>query len=311
MAVSITVSLALAVFTLLPLAALGAEKIKVVTTTSDLRSLVEIVGGARVEVVHLASPSQDAEAYEPRPQDLQKLRDAKMVAKIGLDYDLWMDRLLKNVPNPDLHPGGKGYVDAVNGMALVEMRTTSFAPSPGHSHGAGNPHYWLDPANAEIISGGIMEALDRLDPANAQYYESNRAAFVRQLKIKIEAWKTKLAPFSGRPIVAFHNSWPYFARRFRLNIIDYIELKAGIPPSPSHLAGLVKKMKQAGVTVIIKQPFEPEQLPNMLADKTGAVVVSLAPSVGSVPQAGDYFSLIDYNVNALVAAFGVNPQGQQ
>ena len=306
MAASFALTLAFAVFTLLLPAAAGAEKIKVVTTTSDLRSLVELVGGARVEAAHLAAPSQDTEVYEPRPQDLQKLRNADMVIKIGLDYDLWIDTLLKNITNADLRRGGKGYLDASTGVALLEMRATGFAPPVGHSHGAGNPHYWLDPVNAEIITGGIMEALDRLDPANAKLYEGNRAAFLRQLKTKIDAWKTRLARFSGRPVVAYHNSWPYFARRFRLNIIDYIELKPGIPASPSHLAGLVKKMKQAGVKVIIKQPFEPEQIPKMLADKTGAIVVSLAPSVGSVPQAGDYLSLFDYNINALAAAFAAN-----
>ncbi len=298
---------ALAVFTLFLPQALAAEKIKVVTTTADLRSLVEIVGGERVNVVHLVSPLQDAEAYEPRPQDLQKLRDADMVAKIGLDYDLWMDKLLNNVANANVRRGGKAYVDASSGIALLEIRATNFAPPAGHSHGAGNPHYWLDPLNAEIVTGNIMETLDRLDPANAKLYEGNRAAFLRQLNTKIAAWKTKLAPFSGRPVVAYHNSWPYFARRFRLNIIDYIELKPGIPASPSHLAGLVKKMKQMGVRVIVKEPFEPSQNPNMLADKTGAVVVSLASSVGSVPQASDYSSLFDYNVNALAAAFAANP----
>lgn len=295
--------LAPALFALLPPAAGAADKIKVVTTTADLRSLVEIVGAQRVQVVHLAAPSQDAEAYEPRPQDLRRLRDADMVVKIGLDYDLWMDRLLKNLPNPHLHPGGKGYVDASTGIALLEIRAASFAPQAGHNHGAGNPHYWLDAANAQIVTGGIMEALARLDPAHARHYEGNRAAFLRRLKEKIDAWRAQLARFSGAPVIAYHNSWSYFARRFRLHTIDYIELKPGVPASPAHLAGLVKKMRQAGVKVIIKQAHEPEQIPNMLADKTGAMVVSLAPSVGSVPRAKDYLSLFDYNIDVLAAAF--------
>lgn len=296
-------SLVLAVYTLCMPAASGAERIKVVTTTSDLRSLVEVVGGERVDVVHLAAASQDAESYEPRPQDLQKLRAADIVVKVGLDYDLWIDKLLKSIDNPNLRRGGKGYLDASTGIALVEIRAADFAPPAGHSHGAGNPHYWLDPANAEIITGGIMETLDRVDPAHAKIYEGNRTAFVRQLKDKIDVWKAQLAEFSGQPVIAYHNSWPYFARRFRLNVIDYIEIKPGIPASPAHLAGLVKKMQQARVKIIIKQPFEPEQIPKILADKTGAAMVSLAPSVGSVPAARDYLSLFDYNSNALTAAF--------
>lgn len=280
----------------------GAEKIRVVTTTSDLRSLVETVGAGHVDAVNLANPDQNAEAYEPRPQDLQKLRTAHLVVRVGLDYDLWIERLLKTIGNPDLQRGGEGYLDASAGIALLEVRSTTFTPPAGHNHGAGNPHYWLDPANAEIISGGIMETLSRLDPANAPRYRANRAAFVAQLQAKIETWRSQLARFSGQPVIAYHNSWPYFARRFRLHVVDYIEPKPGVPAPPAHLASLVKAIKAAGIRVIIKQPFEPEQIPRMLASQTDARIAVLASSVGSVPQARDYLSLFDYNAAVLAAA---------
>ena len=47
------------------------------------------------------------------------------------------------------------------------------------------------------------------------------------------------------PIVAYHNSWPYFARRFRLDFVGFIETKPGVPPSPSHLAGIVRDHARA------------------------------------------------------------------
>jgi len=281
----------------------AAEKIRIVTTTSDLRSLTETVGAPHVEVVNLAIPSHDAETYEPRPQDLQKLRGAHMVVKVGLDYDLWIDRLLRIAGDPHVQRGGNGYVDASLGIALLEVRAAAFSPPAGHNHGAGNPHYWLDPANGEIISGAIMETLSRLDPANAPQYEANRAAFVTRLHGKIETWKAQLAPYSGQPLIAYHNSWPYFARRFRLRIVDYIEPRPGIPAAPAHLARLVQTIKQAGITAIVKQPFEPERVPIMLAGQTGARMVVLASSVDSVPQARDYLSMFDYNVAALAAAW--------
>lgn len=297
-----SVILAVAFFHAPIVSAWGAEKIKVVTTTSDLRSLVEVVGAERVDVVDLAVPTQNAEAYEPRPQDLRKLRGANMVVKIGLDYDLWVDRLLHAAGNPDLQRGGKGYLDASLGIALLEVRSTTFTPPAGHNHGAGNPHYWLDPANGEIVTGGIMETLSGLDPAHAPSYQANRAAFVAQLHAKIELWKSQLVRFRGQPVIAYHNSWPYFARRFRLNIVDYIEPRPGVPATPKHLASLVKTIKDAGIRMIIKQPFEPEQIPKMLASQTGANVAVLASSVDGVPQARDYFSMFDYNVAALAAA---------
>lgn len=282
--------------------AAAGDKILVVTTTSDLRSLAQEVGKGRIEAINLAPPTHDVEAYEPRPQDVQKLREAKLLVRIGLDYDLWVNRLLRDA-RPELRRGGNGYVDASTGVPLLEIRSTSFDATPGHSHGAGNPHFWLDPANAEVITGGIMEGLIRIDPAHGAAYKNNRDAFLARLKPRISEWRRKLERHAGAAVVTYHNSWPYFARRFRLNIIDSIEPKPGIPPSPSHLAGLIRKMKASRAEIIIVQPFEPGQTPKLLAARAGARVVALAPSVGSTPGTDDYLALFEYNVSLLAAAF--------
>jgi ABC-type Zn uptake system ZnuABC Zn-binding protein ZnuA len=104
------------------------------------------------------------------------------------------------------------------------------------------------------------------------------------------------------PIVAYHNSWPYFARRFRLDFVAFIEVKAGVPPSPSHLAGIVRTMRTRGIRFVVREPHEPKRDVDFVASKSGAKVVTLAASVGSLPQAGDYLALFDANVEALLAA---------
>jgi len=280
------------------------QTIKAVTTTSDLKSLVQVVGGERVEVTSITLPAQDPHTFEPRPKNLQQLKDAKLVAKVGLDHDLWIERLLQETANPNLQRGGNGYVDASSGIPLLEVRSTTLAPTLGHTHGAGNPHYWLDPLNAETITGAIMEGLVRVDPGHAKIYQANRAAFLAELEIKVTTWTKQLAPYQGLPIIAYHNSWPYLARRFRLNVIDYIEPKPGVPASPTHLASLLRQMKDKHVLLVIKEPYESEQIPQLLNRKTGAKVVTLISSVGAVPEVQDYFSLFEYNVNALAQAFG-------
>ena len=100
----------------------------------NLRSLAQEVGRDRVEAINLAPPTQDAEAYEPRPQDPQRLRGARLVVRIGLDYDLWINKLLREAP-PELRRGGSGYVDASAAVPLLEIRGVSFDAAPGHSHG--------------------------------------------------------------------------------------------------------------------------------------------------------------------------------
>jgi ABC-type Zn uptake system ZnuABC Zn-binding protein ZnuA len=283
-------------------AAGAQQRIAIVTTTTDLKSLIEAVTGERALVTSLVPPTMDAEDYQPRPQDLRRLEEARLIVRIGLDYDLWLERLLRQVNNPMLQRGQAGYVDASLGVALLEIRGSAVGDQGGHAHGSGNPHYWLDPANARIITGTVLEALLRLDPAHAPEYEARRIAFLDKLAAKLRDWQDELAPAQGKPVLAYHNSWAYFARRFRLNIAGTIEVKAGVPPSPAHLGALLRTMRDKQIKVILKQPFEPDRYPAFLADKAGAKVIVLAASVGAMPEAADFFALFDYNVKALARA---------
>jgi ABC-type Zn uptake system ZnuABC Zn-binding protein ZnuA len=282
--------------------ALAQGRIPVVTTTTDLRSLTEAVGGDLVAAVSLVPPGMDAEDYQPKPQDVLRLKNARMLVRVGLDYDLWVDRLLAQAGTREISRGGPAYVDASFAITVLELRGVAVGPGDGHAHGSGNPHYWLDPANAEIITATILEALTRLDPANAATYERNRAAFLERLRARLAGWEAALAPLKAMPIVAYHNSWAYFARRFRLDFVAFIEVKPGVPPSPSHLAGIIETMRARGVRIVVREPQEPERDVAFVARRAGAAVVTLAASVGALPQARDYISLFDTNVAALTAA---------
>jgi ABC-type Zn uptake system ZnuABC Zn-binding protein ZnuA len=283
------------------------ERLRVVTTTTDLKSLAEAVGGDRVVATSLVPPSFDPEEYQPKPQDVARLKDAGLVVRVGLDFDLWFDRLLTqaSLTEPKLREmrrGGLAHVDASAAIAVLDIRGASVGPSDGHAHGSGNPHYWLDPKNAEIITGSILEGLARRDPDHTAVYEANRVAFLDRLAGKLSHWEQKAGSLQGRAMIAYHNSWAYFARRFRLNIVDLIEPRPGVPPSPAHLAKLMRSMREQNVGIILRQPLEPEKDAVFLARRTGAKLVLLAGSVGVLPSAADYFSLFDSNIDALLAA---------
>jgi len=279
--------------------------LRVVATTTDLASLAEAVGGERIALSSLLAPNLDPEEYKPRPRDLERIRHADAVVRVGVDYDLWLDRLLAQAQNAALARGAPGYIDASQAIALLDVRGASVGP--GHPHGSGNPHYWLDPANAEIITGTLLEALARLDPAGAKHYESRRLEFLDRLAARQREWGRTMAPFQGKPLIAYHNSWAYLARRFRLNVAGFIEPKPGVPASPSHLAGLLRTMRERKITVILRQAHDPARDAQFLAARTGAAVVVLAASVGAVPDVRDYLALIDYNVDTLAKALSPAP----
>ena len=201
--------------------------------------------------------------------------------------------------------GGAGYVDASVGIPLLEVKGSQLDPAAardGHAHGLANPHYWLDPANAKTISGAIAEAGIRVAPEMAEKLIANRDDFLSRLDASLARWEQLLAPHRAARLIAYHNTWPYFARRFRLDVVDVIEIKEGVAPSPARLARLAAIMREQKIRLIVHEPFEPEEASQLLARRTGAAVVKLAPSVGSLPAANSYLALFDYNVATLAQA---------
>ena len=251
---------------------------------------------------HLVPPGADAEAFAPRPGHLALVRGASLVVRVGLGHDEWLDRLLARDGPERLRRGGEGHLDLSSTVALLEVQGRSVESRSGHAHGAANPHYWLDPANAEPMAAAVAEALVRLLPERRAEIEAAHARFVAGLRARLEAWTTRLAPHRGAAVVAYHNGWPYFARRFRLNIVEVMEPREGVPPGPARLVALAAAMRTHGARAILHEPFVPDGAARALAARTGAPVVTLIPSVGGGPGAGDLLALFDRNVEALAAA---------
>jgi ABC-type Zn uptake system ZnuABC Zn-binding protein ZnuA len=290
------------------LAAPAQAGVRVVAATTDLAAIATAVGGDLVTVETVVPAAVDPEAFEPRPGDLEKIRTAQLLVRVGLGYDYWLDKLIRQAGDARLMRGGEAYVDASLGIPLLEVSGQSVVNEGGHAHGVANPHYWLDPENAKIVSAAVAEGLVRVLPNERARIVANRDRFVAELDARLARWTAQLAPVAGVKLIAYHNSWPYFARRFRLDVIDFIEPKPGVAPSPAQLARLIAAGKKSAVRAVVHEPYEPEDAARFVAQKLGVPFVLLATSVGSVPAAKDYFALFDHNVTALARALGVPSQ---
>ena len=147
-----------------------------------------------------------------------------------------------------------------------------------------------------------------MSPQQRDRFRANRDRFLAELERQQAQWAEMLQPFAGVKLIAYHNSWPYFARRFRLNIIDYVEPKPGIAPSPSRLVQLIAAGRAAGVRAVVHEPYQPEESSRLVADRLGVPLVRLALSVGSVRGAADYIALIDHDVTVLARALSSPPR---
>ena len=280
----------------------AADKIRVVTTTTDLKALTEAVGGDLVDVDALARGNQNAHDLEVRPSLMVKVRRADLLVTNGLELDQWAEVVVQGANNPKVIPGAPGRVDASRGLLVLEVPKTRVDRSMGDVHPLGNPHYSLDPGLAPAVTTNILEGLARIAPQYRSTFERNRQEFLKRLDQDMAHWTRTMDPFKGAKVVVDHNMWPYFLARFGLVQAGSIEERPGIPPTPAHLTKLIALMKEERIKVVITAPWSDAKLAERVAQEAGAKVVPVASAVGAVKGADGYLETIDYNVKSLAQA---------
>lgn len=283
-----------ALFLISVLSAPVAEaQVRVVTSTTDLWDIARQVGGARTTVKHIGEGYQDPHFVEAKPSFVLDLQKADVWAYVGLQLEIgWAPLLVSGARNQKIAPGGSGDVDVSKVIPLLDIPSGNVDRSQGDVHPLGNPHYWLDPANGKRIAELFRDRFSMLDPAGAQVYAANTRAFGAKLDTAEQEWAPLLAKIKGRPVVAWHTSWRYFGQYTGINLVGFMEPKPGVPPSPSHLAGLILTMQRTGAKLIIMEPWYDRKTANMVASKTGATVLVLPPSVGGGPGTDDYIAML-------------------
>jgi ABC-type Zn uptake system ZnuABC Zn-binding protein ZnuA len=281
----------------------GASKLNVVTTTEDLAALGREVGGDRITVEAIAKGYQDPHFVEPKPSFLLKLQKADLLVVVGLQLEIgWLPPLQTQSRNAKIQVGGSGYLDASQFARILEIPTGQITRAMGDVHPLGNPHYWLDPENGRRIAKGLSDKLAELQPANAAYFQERFADFDKRLAATEKGWEARMAPYRGRKVITYHRSWPNFCERFGLDVVDYIEPRPGIPPTPSHTLDVINTMKRENIKLILVEPYFDMRTPNSIADKTGGQALMMMPSVGGAKEITNYFQLFDYDINLLVNA---------
>ena len=277
----------------------NAGTIKVVTTTMDLRSITEMIGGNKVSVLSIATGYQNPHFVDPKPSYITSLSNADLFVTIGLDLETgWSPQLLASSRNSKIQKGSPGYVDASESVGLLQV-PSSLNRGEGDIHIYGNPHYWLDPLNGKVIARNITNGLERIDPSNKSFYEANLHDFFSKIDTKVREWEARMAPFKGAKIIAYHNEWVYFERRFGLEVVDFMEPKPGIPPSPSQLVKVIKEVQADKIKVIISSPYFTTSSSDVVAKQTNVKELTLATSVGAFSNIKNYFDLFDYDIDKL------------
>jgi ABC-type Zn uptake system ZnuABC Zn-binding protein ZnuA len=316
-----------------------ARPLQVAVTVPDLGSLVREIGGDQVAVTVFAKGTEDAHFIEAKPSFIKALSEADLFIQNGMELEMgWAPTLQQNARNAKILPGARGFLDASTAITPLEVPSGPVDRAMGDVHPAGNPHYLLDPINGLRVARLIRDKLVELRPERREYFDGRYATFrqrlgaalvgdalakkydVEKLALLYEAgklgdflksqgeesllggWFGLMLPYRGGKVVVDHNMWPYFARRFGISVIGFLEPKPGLPPTTKHLNELIDSMRSQGVKVILANPYFDPRFAQFVAERTGAQVVNMAHQVGARAGTDDYLAMINYDVRQLAGA---------
>ena len=286
--------------------------LKVATSLTDLASVAQYVGGKHVSAQSLCRGYEDPHFVPAKPSLMKAIQHADVFISTGLELDGgWLPLVLPGSRNPKIQPGAKGFVDASQGVDVLEKPTGTVSRAEGDIHPLGNPHYYLDPKALIVVADHLAEVFSNLDPANAADYAANAKQFDGQMSDSLARWEKQMEPWKGASIVPYHKNFIYIAERFGLKLFNTVEPKPGIPPSPHHIDDLAQAMKQAGVKVVVYQPYYNADASNEVAKRAGGVAVEVPTEAGGVPGTDDVFAKFDVMVSSISRALAGSSGGRR
>ena len=260
-------------------------RVKVVATLGILADWARQVGGERVEVTALLTGNESPHTYEIKPADVKTIADARILFRVGLGLEDWLDAAIENSGNKKLVV--VNVADGATGIVAGDAEDKY-----------GNPHIWLDPEYAKAGIENLVKELEKLDPKGESLYRRREAVYFVQLDSLSQAIRAQVAALEDKRFISFHDAWPYFCRRFGLQVVATVEPIPGQEPSAKELARLVDLIRSERIKVITTEPQLSSVLPDMLAKETGVKVVSLNP----LESGGGYIAALGTSANALINA---------
>ena len=265
-------------------------QVKVVTSIALFADLIQNVGGDRVQVTALVPPGADPHTYEPAPPQAAKVAQADLVVINGLNLEETLHDLIQN------NVGGS--------VPVVEM--AGGLPVIGAGSGtAGNPHLWLNVQNAMHYVESIRDGLIQVDPAGADVYRANAAAYLQELHALDKETATAIAtiPPERRKLVTFHDAYPYLAQRYGLELVGVAEESPGQEPSAGDLAALTDKIRSQNVPILFAEPEFNAAVLQAAASEAGVKVKTLL-SDAYADNVHSYVELIRFDAQQLVEGLG-------
>ncbi len=241
----------------------GTNSLQVVATTTQIGDWVRTVGGSQIALHQILQPNTDPHEYEPRPQDVLAVAQAKVVFENGDNLDRWMDKVISE-------SGGHPAVVVLGNGVPVKLPGEATGPEASKY----DPHWWHDPVNAEEAMERIAATLARADPAGQPQFEARASAYTAKLRTLDQGIKNCVSriPPDQRKLVTDHDAFDYFASAFGIKVVGAVipsQTTQG-EPSAGELADLIALIKEERVQAVFPESSLNPKLAQSIATATGA-----------------------------------------
>lgn len=246
----------------------SAADLRVLTTLPSIHCWASNVAGEDAVVENLLPADVGPHDFQFRPSDRKKVAEAGLIFVNGLGVEDWLKKTMAGSGGG----GGNRIVvvsDGLKPQLIYHLPELEFGDGHGHDHHhhdhdheaegeAPNPHVWLDPVFARHCVSNILSALKAADPSHADGYARRAAAYLAELEKLDSEVKAVVDSLPDKKVVTFHDAFPYFCRRYGLELVGVIQEVPSTEPSPKHFAQLAKVIREKKVRAIFTEPqFNP------------------------------------------------------
>lgn len=267
---------------------------RVVTTFTILQDMAQNVAGDKALVESITKPGAEIHEYEPTPLDIVKAQSADLVIRNGLGLELWFEKFMgsvRDVPSVVLS-------DGVEPMSIGE----------GPYDGKPNPHAWMSPSNARIYIENIRKALTELDPSNADTYNANAAAYIKEIQAIEGPMRETLTqiPEARRWLVTSEGAFSYLARDNQMKELFLWPVNADSEGKPQQIRKVIDTIRAHDIPVVFSESTISDKAIRQVCKETDAhyggvlYVDSLTGPDGVAPT---YLQLLSYNAQTILAGF--------
>ena len=268
----------------------------------EWESLAKEIGGEKVKTFSATHANQNPHYIRARPSLISKAVKADIIFCSGASLEVgWLPLLLQKAKG-SVQSGNDGYLMASEYVKVLE-KTMVADRSMGDVHPEGNPHVHLNPHNISLIAKELTKRLELIDATNQSFYRSRLDNFILRWEEAINRWEKNSSDLKGMQVVIHHKTFSYLIDWLELKEVASLEIKPGIPPTASHLKGLLQQFKSKSPDVIIRTPFDPGDGSMWLSEKINTPAIIMPYTINGNDNSADLFALFENSINLLKGAF--------